>query len=133
MKEIDELDFPDDVRYSKDHEWAKRVDHERIRTGVCDYAQDQLGTIVFVEMPEIGTTLNKGQEVGVLESVKAVSSIYAPMSGEVVAVNHILEDSPELVNQAPYTDGWIVEVQPNAPAEWEELMDRETYVQMLRG
>jgi glycine cleavage system H protein len=133
MKEIDELSFPENVRYAEDHEWAQKLGPERTRVGISDYAQDQLGDIVFVEMPEVGATFAKGEECGTLESVKAVAEMYAPVSGEVVAVNQVLEDSPGLVNQAPYTDGWILEVRPNNPAEWDELMARDAYLEMLKG
>jgi len=133
MKEIDELSFPENVRYADDHEWAMKLDPQRTRVGISDYAQDQLGDIVFVEMPEVGATFAKGEECGTLESVKAVAEMYAPVSGEVVAVNQALEDSPGLVNQAPYTDGWILELRPNNPAEWDELMPRDAYLEMLKG
>jgi glycine cleavage system H protein len=133
MKEIDELSFPESVRYADDHEWAQKVDAEKMRIGISDYAQDQLGDIVFVDMPEVGATFAKGQECGTLESVKAVAEIYAPVSGEVIAVNEALEESPGLVNQAPYTEGWIIEVRPNNPSDWDALMARDAYLEMLKG
>jgi glycine cleavage system H protein len=133
MKEIDELSFPEDLHYAEDHEWAQKLDGERVRVGISDYAQDQLGDIVFVDMPEVGTIFGKGQECGTLESVKAVAEMYLPVSGEVVAVNEALEDLPGLVNEAPYTDGWILEVRPSDLSEWEALMPREAYLEMLKG
>ena len=133
MKEIEELSFPENVRYADDHEWARKVDGEKVRVGISDYAQDQLGDIVFVEMPEVGATFAKGQECGTLESVKAVAEIYSPVSGEVTAVNGALEESPGLVNQAPYTEGWILEVRINNPSDWDELMTRDAYLEMLKG
>jgi glycine cleavage system H protein len=133
MKEIDELSFPESLRYADDHEWAQKIDGEKMRVGISDYAQDQLGDIVFVEMPEVGAIFAKGQECGTLESIKAVAEIYAPVSGEVTAVNEALEESPGLVNQAPYTEGWILEVRPSNPADWDELMTREVYLEMLKG
>jgi glycine cleavage system H protein len=133
MKEINELSLPENVRYADDHEWAQKLEGEKIRVGISDYAQDQLGDIVFVEMPEVGATFAKGEECGTLESVKAVAEMYLPMGGEVIAVNQALEDSPGLVNEAPYTDGWILEVQSTNPAEWDELMTRDAYVEMLKG
>jgi glycine cleavage system H protein len=133
MKEIEELSFPESVRYADDHEWAQKLNAEKMRVGISDYAQDQLGNIVFVEMPEVGAIFVKGQECGTLESVKAVAEMYAPISGEVIAVNEALEESPGLVNQAPYTEGWILEVRPNNPSDWDELMTRDAYLEMLKG
>jgi glycine cleavage system H protein len=131
MKELSELEFPETVRYTEDHEWAA-VDGETVRIGVSDYAQDQLGDIVYVEMPEVGDIFEKGDEFGTLESVKAVSEIYMPVGGEVVAVNEALVDTPELINQDPY-GAWIVEIRPNDAGEYDELMSAEDYLDMLRG
>jgi glycine cleavage system H protein len=131
MKEVHELNLPEDVRYTKDHEWAK-VAGDTIKIGISDYAQDQLGDIVFVEMPSVGDSFEEGDEFGTLESVKAVSELYAPIAGEVVAVNEDLEDSPELLNQDPYA-GWIVEIKPNDIKEIEQLLDRDTYLGVLKG
>ncbi len=131
MKELSELDFPETVRYTEDHEWAA-VDGDTVRIGVSDYAQDQLGDIVYVEMPEIGDMFEKGDEFGTLESVKAVSELYLPIGGEVVAVNEALLETPELINQEPY-GSWIIEIRPSDPAEYDELMNAEDYVDMLRG
>ena len=130
MKEISELVFPVDIGYSDDHEWAQK-NGETIRIGVSDYAQDQLGDIVFVEMPEIGATFEKGDEFGSLESVKAVSEIYIPLSGEVVAVNDALEDAPELVNEDPYTN-WIIEIRPSVADEYSALLSRDEYLKLLQ-
>jgi glycine cleavage system H protein len=132
MKEISELSFPDDVRYTKDHEWAKKLDDGKVRVGITDYAQDQLGDIVFVEMPEVGAAFLTGAEFGTLESVKAVAPAYIPVGGEVTAVNTGLEDSPQLVNQAPYAGGWIIDVAPSDLPELDRLMDRDAYVEMLK-
>ena len=132
MKEIDELTFPDDVQYSNDHEWA-RQEGETVAVGISDYAQDQLGDIVFVELPEKGSKLVRGEEFGSVESVKAVSELFTPVSGEVVEINNALEDSPELVNNAPYTDGWMLKVKPDSSDPLAKLMDRSTYVAMLKG
>lgn len=131
-KDINELVIPEDARYSKDHEWVKaRGDHFTI--GITDYAQDQLGDIVFVEVPEVGAQFEKETEFGTVESVKAVSEIYMPIGGEVVAVNQALEDSPELLNKDPYGKGWIVEIKPADPAEMDDLMDKNAYLEMLKG
>src|SRR5208337_1453093 len=132
MKDISELVTPDDIRYTRDHEWA-RLDGEIIRIGVTDYAQDQLGDIVFVELPEPGKTFKKGEECGTLESVKAVAEVYMPVSGEIIGVNTELEDSPDLVNKAPYTDGWIAEVKPSNLSEMDGLMAHDAYLDMLKG
>lgn len=132
MKEIDELDFPDDVRYSKDHEWA-RPEGELFVAGISDYAQDQLGDIVYVELPPKGTKKNQGEEFGSVESVKAVSELFMPIGGEVVALNADLEDRPELVSSQPYSGGWMIKIKPTDPEEFKQLMDRDAYVAMLKG
>jgi glycine cleavage system H protein len=131
-KDIDELVIPEDVRYSKDHEWVK-ARGDNFVVGISDYAQDQLGDIVFVEVPEVGDQFEKESEFGTVESVKAVSEIYMPIGGEVVAVNQALEDSPELLNKDPYDKGWIVEIKPTDPAEMDDLMDKNAYLEMLKG
>jgi glycine cleavage system H protein len=131
-KDINELVIPEDVRYSKDHEWVK-ARGDNFVVGISDYAQDQLGDIVFVEVPEVGDQFEKKSEFGTVESVKAVSEIYMPIGGEVVAVNQALEDSPELLNKDPYDKGWIVEIKPTDPAEMDDLMDKNAYLEMLKG
>ena len=130
MKEVHELNLPEDVRYTKDHEWAK-VTGDTIKIGISDYAQDQMGDIVFVEMPDVGDTFEEGDEFGTLESVKAVSELYIPIGGEVVAINEELEDTPELLNQDPY-GGWRVEIKPKDVQEIEQLLDRDTYLGVLK-
>ena len=132
MKEIEELFLPDDVRYAETHEWA-RDDGDSVTIGINDYAQDQLGDIVFVELPEVGATFEKGEEFGTLESVKAVSEIYMPVSGKVTATNEALEEAPELVNEEPYTNGWIIEIKPDDPDETNTLMSSSEYLEMLKG
>ena len=132
MKEISELNFPDDLQSSDDHEWAKQTDGVA-RIGISDYAQNQLGDIVFVELPEVGDTFEKGEEFGTVESVKAVSELYMPVGGEITAVNEALEDEPELVNNNPYDGGWMVEVKLTDPAEFEALKNKEAYLEMLKG
>lgn len=131
MKELNELNLPDDVRYTEDHEWAQKTG-KTVKIGVSDYAQDQLGDIVFVEFPEIGDVFEKGEEFGSLESVKAVSELFMPIGGEVVAINEALEDAPELINEECY-DHWIVEIKPSDVAELKELMTAEEYIDMLKG
>ena len=132
MKELSEIVLRDDLRYTKDHEWAV-VNGNRVRIGITDYAQDQLGDIVFVEVPDVGAKFSQGQECGTIESVKAVAELYIPVGGEIVAVNTELEASPGLVNTAPYTDGWIAEVVPTDLSEMENLMNKDQYLEMLKG
>ena len=132
MKELNELILPDDVRFTEEHEWARR-EGETVRVGISDYAQDQLGDIVFVELPEAGESFDKGAEFGTVESVKAVSELYMPVGGEIVAVNTALEDAPEQVNNTPYSEGWMIEVKPRDASELDRLMDREAYLASLKG
>jgi len=129
MKDLKNVSLPDDLRYTRDHEWAK-PEGDTIRVGITDYAQDQLGDIVFVELPEIGLKLEKEDEFGTIESVKAVAEVYMPISGEITGVNAQLEDRPEQVNSEPY-QAWIVEVAPSDPDQMNELMDRDRYLKML--
>ena len=131
MKELNELHLPDDIRYTDEHEWA-RITGDIARIGVSDYAQDQLGDIVFVELPAVGDTMAKGEVFGTLESVKAVSELYLPLSGEVVAVNTALTDAPELINQDPYA-AWIIEVRPTDAGEYDQLLSAAAYLDLLRG
>ena len=131
MKELNELHLPDDIRYTDEHEWA-RITGDTARIGVSDYAQDQLGDIVFVEVPAVGDTIARGEVFGTLESVKAVSELYLPLSGEVVAVNTALTDAPELINQDPYA-AWIIEVRPTDAGEYDQLLTAAAYLDLLRG
>ncbi|MBL7178743.1 MAG: glycine cleavage system protein GcvH [Pseudomonadota bacterium] len=132
MKEISELILPDDVRYAEDHEWARRED-DTIRVGLDDYAQDQLGDIVFVELPQVGDTFKQGDEFATVESVKAVCECYLPVSGKIIAVNTALEESPELVNTGPYGDGWFVVVNPGDLSELDTLMTNTACLEKLKG
>ena len=132
MKELNELNFPDDLRYAESHEWA-RIDADKVIVGISDYAQDQLGDIVFVELPEVGDTFNKGEEFGTVESVKAVSELYMPVAGEIIAINSSLEDAPEKVNNSPYGDGWMIEVKADNSSEIDGLMDNNAYLGTLKG
>lgn len=131
MKEIGELNLPDDVRYAEDHEWARPLG-DKVRVGLDDYAQDQLGDIVYVELPQVGNTFEKGEEFGTLESVKAVFELYMPVGGEILAVNRALEEAPELVNENPYNDGWMIDVKPLNPGELDTLMTKKGYMKMLK-
>jgi glycine cleavage system H protein len=132
VKDISELQFPDDILFTKDHEWA-RPEGDKFRVGISDYAQDQLGDIVFVELPQVGSRHAKGEQFGTIESVKAVSETYMPLGGEVLAVNKVLEDSPELVNKEPYESGWIIEIKPSDPGDLKSLMNRAAYLDLLKG
>ncbi len=117
-------------RFSKDHEWVK-VENGVATVGITDHAQQELGDIVFVELPEVGAALSRGDTAGSVESVKAVSDVYCPVSGEVVEVNAELETSPELVNQSPYEKGWMFKVKLSDESELEELMDSQAYEKFL--
>jgi glycine cleavage system H protein len=130
MKSIDELNLPENCRYTQVHEWA-RAEGDKVRVGISDYAQDQLDDIVFVELPQVGDTFEKGEEFGTVESVKAVSELYMPVGGEVIAINSILEDSPQLVNESPYGEGWMIDVRPTDPTEIDTLLTRQAYLEML--
>ena len=132
MKELNALNLPEDVKYTEDHEWVK-LSGDTAKIGISDYAQDQLGDIVFVELPEVGDSFAKGDEFGTLESVKAVSELYMPVGGEVTARNEALEDAPELVNNAPYGDGWMIEIKVADPSEADALMDKGAYIEALKG
>ena len=119
--------FPDDLKYAASHEWV-RVDEDGVATvGISDHAQDALGDIVFVELPEPGTNVNARDEVSVVESVIAASDIYSPVSGEIIAVNEVLLEAPETVNSSPYDNGWFYKIKVSDEAELDELMDAEAY------
>lgn len=132
MKELDDLNLPENLKYTKDHEWAEKK-NDLIVIGINDYAQDQLGEIVFVELPEVGDEFDQEEEFGSVESVKAVSEIYLPVSGEVVEINTDLEDAPELVNDSCYAKGWLVKIKPSDPSQMDGLMDKSAYINMLKG
>ncbi len=118
------------ARYLKSHEWARQEDDE-IVVGISDHAQEQLGDIVYVELPEVGDEVTRGEAFGSVESVKAASDIYAPVSGVVSAINEELEDAPELVNQDPYGKGWMIKIEPSDLEEWDELLTPEAYEQIV--
>ncbi len=124
------FDTPDDRRYLESHEWALETDG-RVRIGITDFAQDELGDVVFVELPADGETINKDGEFGVIESIKAVSDLYAPVSGEVVAVNEALFDAPELVNDDPFGEGWMLKVEPDDTSELEDCLTAAEYAEQI--
>ncbi|MBI3786185.1 MAG: glycine cleavage system protein GcvH [Deltaproteobacteria bacterium] len=120
------MEFPEDLKYSKEHEWVL-VEGNTATVGITDYAQDQLGDIVFVELPAIDDKVSKEDAFGVVESVKAVSDIYAPVSGKVLEINDDLPDNPEMLNEDPYGDGWIIKIEMNDPDELKDLMTATEY------
>ncbi len=119
---------PSELKYAASHEWARLEEDGSVTVGITDHAQEALGDVVFVELPEVGDTLAAGDEAGVVESVKAASDIYAPIGGEVLAVNPALEDEPETVNSDPYNDGWFFKLQPSDVSELEALLSAEDYL-----
>ncbi|MFB6143246.1 MAG: glycine cleavage system protein GcvH [Halorientalis sp.] len=120
------FDIPEDCRYLDSHEWARPEDGT-VRVGISDFAQDELGDVVFVELPAVGDAVTKGEPFGVVESIKAVSDLYAPVSGTVTAINDDLVNAPELVNEDPYGDGWMLVVDPDDEAELDDLHSPESY------
>ena len=118
---------PTDRKYSRDHEWAKDEDDGTFLVGITDYAQEHLGDIVFLDLPKVGATLAKMEKLGEVESVKSVSDMFSPISGEVVAVNHVVIDSPELVNEDPYENGWLIRIKPSQPADMDDLLTAADY------
>lgn len=120
------MKFPNDVRYTNEHEWV-RVEGDIAYVGITDYAQDQLGDIVFVDIPTVGEKLDKDETFGTIEVVKTVSDLFLPVAGEVLEQNETLADEPELVNKDPYGDGWLIKIKPDNAADIEELLDAEAY------
>ncbi|MFL6142640.1 MAG: glycine cleavage system protein GcvH [Labedaea sp.] len=118
---------PEDLKYTEEHEWVARRGDNTVRIGITDYAQDQLGEVVFVQLPEVGQRIDEGGPAGEVESTKSVSEIYAPVSGEVTAVNDALDDTPELINSDPYGEGWIFELSVENPDALDELLDADAY------
>ena len=124
------MNYPDDLRYAANHEWARR-DGDSVRMGISDFAQDALGDVVYVELPETGASVSAGDAFAEIESTKSVSDIYAPVGGTVTAVNSALEDNPELINSDPYGDGWVCEIELSNEADFDDLMDKDTYISQL--
>ena len=121
--------IPSELKYASSHEWARLEEDGTVTLGITDHAQEALGDVVFVELPEVGTTLAAAEEAGVVESVKAASDIYAPIGGEVIAINERLEDDPETVNADPYNDGWFYKLQPSDTRELDAMLSAEDYLQ----
>lgn len=125
------MNLPKELKYSEEHEWTK-VEGNQVRIGITDFAQSELGDIVFVELPEVGDEIEADQPFGSVESVKTVSELYAPISGKVVAINEDLDDSPELVNESPYDKAWMVIIEPSDVSEVDKLMTPEQYEKMIK-
>ncbi|MBF8376398.1 glycine cleavage system protein GcvH [Alicyclobacillus mali] len=126
------MNIPEGLKYSREHEWV-RVEGSRAYIGITDYAQDELGDIVYVELPDKGAEVRAGDTFGTVESVKTVSDLYAPVSGRVVEVNESLADAPEKVNESPYEEAWMIVVEMSDPSELEALLDGEAYRQHIQG
>jgi glycine cleavage system H protein len=120
------MEFPQHLKYTKEHEWA-RIEGNRVVVGITDFAQEELGDVVFVELPEVGTSVEVAGTFGVVESVKAVSDLYVPVGGTIVEVNLTLEDRPELVNQSPYGEGWMIVIEMSSPEALQQLLSAEEY------
>jgi glycine cleavage system H protein len=121
---------PKDLKYTREHEWAK-LEGDRVRVGITAYAQEQLGDVVFVELPKVGARVTATKNFGVVESVKAVSDLFAPISGEVAEVNGELGQKPEIVNQDPYGKGWMLVVKPSSKGEWDQLLTAQQYEELI--
>ncbi len=119
--------IPDDRRYSKDHEWALVEDAGTVLVGISEFAQAELGDVVYVELPKVGAKVKQGGQIGEIESVKAVSDLISPVSGEIVEVNEGVKQNPELVNDSPYENGWLLRIKPDDPAELDSLLDAAQY------
>jgi len=126
------MDFPGDLKYNRSHEWVRVENGTEATVGISDYAQDQMGDVVYVELPEEGEEIEKDTAFGVIESVKATEDIYAPVSGRVLEINVPLEDSPEVINEDCYGDGWLIRVELFEPGELDELMDSEAYQEFVK-
>ncbi|HIV81774.1 MAG TPA: glycine cleavage system protein GcvH [Candidatus Salinicoccus merdavium] len=124
--------LPNDLKYSEDHEWVK-IDENTVTIGITDFAQDELGDIVFVELPEEGDDITQGESFGSVESVKTVSELYAPLNGKIVEVNEELEDSPELVNESPYEEAWMVKVELEDTSQLDDLLDADGYKAVIEA
>jgi glycine cleavage system H protein len=127
------MEYPEDLRYTEEHEWAAAEGRERVRVGITDYAQDALGDVVYVDLPEEGTEVRAGEPFGEVESTKSVSDIFSPVTGRVVERNVGLEDHPEMVNEDPYGEGWMVVIEMSESAELEGLLDADGYRAFAEG
>ena len=123
--------IPEELRYTKTHEWVRKDEDGNLTVGITDHAQELLGDMVFIETPDVGDTLNSGDDCAVVESVKAASDVYCPISGEIIGSNTELADTPEVVNQDPYDTGWLFKIEPADPEEFNELLDHEQYKELI--
>ncbi|MFL6026325.1 MAG: glycine cleavage system protein GcvH [Friedmanniella sp.] len=126
-------DYPEDLKYSADHEWVRSGNGSTVRVGITEYAADQLGDIVFVSLPSVGESVAPGDACGELESTKSVSDVFCPVAGTIAAVNELLEGSPETINADPYGDGWLFELDLDADADLDDLMDADAYAEQAAG
>ena len=124
------MEFPEDLRYTKEHEWA-RAEGGRVRIGITDFAQDALGDVVYVDLPEVGAAVEADRPLGEVESTKSVSDVFSPLSGTIVERNPLIDDRPELVNEAPYGDGWLVVIEPSDPDALSALLDAAAYQALI--
>jgi glycine cleavage system H protein len=128
------MNIPEELRYSTEHEWARRLDDgSRVRIGITDFAQDALGDVVYVDLPAVGTRVDAAEAVGELESTKSVSEMYAPVGGVVVAINEALTDNPQLLNEDPYGEGWLIEIEASDMSQFVALLDAEGYRALTEG
>ncbi len=125
--------IPTDCRYTKTHEWVRLDDDGAFTIGITDHAQELLGDVVFVELPNVDAELRAGDEAGVIESVKAASDLYAPLAGQIIAVNELLDEQPDLINQDAYGGGWIFRMKALSPDDWQDLLDASDYQQLISG
>jgi glycine cleavage system H protein len=121
------MEYPEDLRYTREHEWIREEEGNRLRVGITDFAQDALGDVVYVDVPDVGAEITAGEPFGEVESTKSVSDVFAPVTGTVVETNAVLVDTPNLVNEDPYGGGWMILVEPSDPSEIEGLMDARAY------
>jgi len=128
------MNIPEELRYSSEHEWARRLDDgSKVRVGITDFAQDALGDVVYVDLPAVGTRVEASEAVGELESTKSVSEMYAPIGGTIVAVNEALADNPQLLNEDPYGEGWLIEIEAGDISQFDALLDAEGYRALTEG
>jgi len=126
------MNLPEELKYTKDHEWT-RVNNDEVIVGITDYAQSELGDIVYLELPEVGSNVSRGESFGTIEAVKAVSDLFAPLSGEITAVNNQLNDSPEVINSDPYGDGWMIKIKLENQDELSELLTSAEYQKLIES
>ena len=126
-------DIPSELRYTKTHEWVRTMDDGNVEVGITDHAQQLMGDMVFVELPEVGATIAAGDDCAVVESVKAASDVYAPVTGEIVEINEDLANAPETLNQEPYAGGWLFRMRPENEGEMDDLLDADTYLELAQA